>query len=188
VYLPRTQFVDSFMVLVVRAADPKSLAGPVRSALAAIDPDQPVTRVLPIDRIVASSAAPRRFAAGLLVAFAALASLLASVGIFGVLSSFVGQRTREIGIRVALGASRRSIVGLVSSRTLRLTLAGVAIGVAASLLLSRGIASQLFQVEPHDPFALGGAAALIVAVALAASLAPARRAMRIDPITALRNE
>ena len=190
VYLPRAQMVDNFMVLVVavRDGDPASLGGAVRAAVASVDPDQPITRVATMDRVLASSAASRRFSAGLLAAFAALASLLASIGIFGVISGFVGQRTREIGIRLALGAGRGRIVGLISSRTLRLTLAGVAAGLAGSLLLSRPLASQLYGVAPHDPWVLAAASALIVAVALAASLAPLRRALRIDPLTTLRSE
>jgi putative ABC transport system permease protein len=188
VYLPRAQMVDNFMVLVVRADDPAALAGSVRAAVTSVDPDQPITRVATMERVLSGSAAARRFSAGLLAAFAALASLLASVGIFGVISGFVGQRTREIGIRLALGAGRGRIVGLISSRTLRLTLAGVAVGVAASLLLSRAIASQLYGVAAHDPWVLAAASLLIVAVAIAASLAPLRRALRIDPMTTLRSE
>jgi len=187
-YLPRTQFVDSSMVLVVRAADPERLARPVREAIKAIDADQPIARVATMERVVSGSAAPRRFTAGLLAAFAVLASLLAAVGIFGVLSGFVGLRTREIGIRVALGASRRSVVGLVCGRTLRLTLVGLAAGLAGSLLLSRWIAGQLYRVAPHDPLVIAGASLLIVAVALASSLAPVRRALRVDPIRTLRAE
>ncbi len=137
-YLPRTQFVDSSMVLVVQASDPERLARPIRDAITAIDADQPIARVATMERIVSGSAAPRRFSAGLLAAFAVLASLLAAVGIFGVLSGFVGLRTREIGIRVALGASRRSVVGLVCGRTLRLTLAGLAAGLAGSLFSRAG--------------------------------------------------
>jgi putative ABC transport system permease protein len=188
VYLPRAQMVDNFMVLVVRADDPAALAGAVRAAVASVDPDQPVTRVATMERVLSGSAATRRFSAGLLAAFAALASLLASVGIFGVISGFVGARTREIGIRLALGAGRGRIVGLISSRTLRLTLSGVAVGLVGSLLLSRPLASQLYGVAPHDPWVLAAASALIVAVALAASLAPLRRALRIDPMTTLRSE
>jgi putative ABC transport system permease protein len=188
VYLPRAQMVDNFMVLVVRANDPASLARAVRAAVTSVDPDQPVTRVATMETVLSGSAAPRRFSAGLLAAFAALASLLASVGIFGVISGFVGQRTREIGIRLALGAGRSRIVGLISSRTLRLTLAGVVAGLVTSLLLSRPLASQLYGVAPHDPWVLAAASALIVAVALAASLAPLRRALRIDPMTTLRSE
>jgi predicted permease len=188
VYLPRAQMVDNFMVLVVRADDPASIAGAVRAAVVSVDPDQPVTRVATMERVLSGSAAARRFSAGLLAAFAALASLLASVGIFGVLSGFVGQRTREIGIRVALGAGRGRIVRLISSQTLRLTLVGVAVGAAASLALSRAIASQLYGVAPHDPWVLAAASGLIVAIALAASLAPLRRALRIDPNAALRTE
>ncbi len=188
IYLPRAQFVDGAMVLVVRAADPASLASAIRAAIAGIDPDQPIARVATMRQILSASAAPRRFSAGLLTAFAALASLLAAVGIFGVVSGSVGQRTREIGIRVALGASRRRIARLVSARTLRLTLAGVGIGLAGSLVSSRWIAGQLFEVAPRDPVVLGGASVLIVAVALVSSLVPTRRATRVDPIVALKNE
>ncbi len=190
VYLPRAQMVDNFMVLVVavRAGDPAALAGSVRAAVASVDPDQPITRVATMERVLSGSAAAHRFSAGLLAAFAALASLLASVGIFGVISGFVGARTREIGIRVALGAGRGRIVGLISSRTLRLTLAGVAAGLVGSLLLARPLASQLYGVAPHDPWVLAGASGLILVVALGASLAPLRRALRIDPMATLRAE
>ncbi len=188
IYLPRAQFTDNSMVLVVRAAHPAALAGAVRAAIAGIDPDQPIARVATMRQLVAASAAPRRFSAGMLTAFAGLASLLASVGIFGVISGLVGQRTREIGIRIALGANRRRIARLVSARTLRLTLAGVGLGLGASLVSSRLIASQLFEVGPRDPVVLGAASALIVAVALISSFVPTRRATRVDPMTALRSE
>ncbi len=188
VYVPREQFTDGSMVLVVRAADPERLAAPVRAVIASIDSDQPITRVATMERVLTNSAAPRRFAADLLTAFAALASLLASVGIFGVLSGFVGQRTREIGIRVALGADRLHVVGLISWQTLRLTLSGVALGLAGSLALSRTLASQLYHVAPHDPLVLAAASTLMVLVALASSLAPVRRALCVDPIRTLRAE
>jgi putative ABC transport system permease protein len=188
VYLPREQMADNFMALAVRADDPASVAGAVRAAVTGIDPDQPITRVATMEQVLSGSAAARRFSAGLLAAFAALASFLASIGIFGVISGFVGQRAREIGIRVALGADRRRIVGLISSQTLRLTLIGVVAGLAASVVLSRAIASQLFGVAPDDPWVLASATSLIVAVALAASLSPLRRALRIDPVTTLRAE
>ena len=188
VYLPREQFVDSSMVLVVRAESPERLAGPVRAAIAAVDADQPVVRVATMRRILRDSAAPRRFAAGLLAAFAALASLLAAVGILGVLSGVVSERRREIGIRVALGASRQRIVAMISGRTLRLTLSGVAAGLLGATVLSPAIASQLYRVAPLDPLTLAAASAMIVAVALASSIAPARRAVRVDPATVLRAE
>ena len=188
VYLPREQFVDAGMVLVVRSANPERLASPVRAAIAAVDADQPVVHVATMQQILLGSAAPRRFAAGLLAAFAALASLLAAVGILGVLSGVVGQRRREIGIRVALGASRQRIVALISTQTLRLTLAGVAAGLFGALLLAPAIASQLYRVSAFDPLTLAAAAALIVAVALVSSIAPTRRAVRVDPVATLRAE
>jgi putative ABC transport system permease protein len=188
IYLPRAQWVDGDMALVVRAADPARLAGPVRAAIASVDPDQPVLRVATMPSVVAASTASRRFLAGLLGAFALLATLLASVGIFGVISGFVGERTREIGIRLALGSERSAIARLVSGETLRLTLLGVALGLGGTLVLGRLLRSQLFGVGPHDPLALALSSATIVGVAMAAALAPARRAMAVDPMTALRTD
>ncbi len=188
IYLPRAQWVDSGMVVVVRAKDPAQLTSAVRAAVAAVDPDQPVMHVATMPQVIATSASSRRFSAGLLATFAALAMLLTSVGIFGVLSGFVQQRTREIGIRVALGADRGSIARLISARTLRLALAGIGLGLLGSLWLGRGLRGQLFHVAPHDPFLLLAGAVLILAIALAASLGPMRRATRVDPMTALRAE
>ena len=188
IYLPRAQFVDNSMVLVVGGGDPARLFPAIRSAVAAIDPDQPITRAATMDAVVAASAAPRTFSAGLLSGFALLAAVLAAVGIFGVMAALVGQRTREIGTRIALGATRGQIAGLIGGRTLRLAGVGVGLGLAGWLAASPLIARQLFAVGPVDAAALLSAAALIVAIALAASLVPARRAARIDPMTALRSE
>jgi len=188
IYLPRAQWVDSSMVLVVRAADPARLASAVRGAIASVDPDQPIMHVATMPRVIAASTASRRFSAGLLVTFAALATLLTSVGIFGVISGFVQQRTREIGIRVALGADRGSIARMVSGRTLRLALYGIALGLLGSLGLGGALRSQLFRIAPHDPLLLLCGSVLILAVALAASLGPVRQATRVDPIAALRAE
>ena len=188
VYLPRSQFLDNSMVLVLRAASPERLASAARAAVASIDPNQPVTHAATMPQIVTASAAPRRFSARLLATFALLAGVLAAVGIFGVVAALVGQRTREIGIRIALGATRRQIVALVGSRTLRQALGGVALGLFAWLAISPWIASQLFGVTARNPLALAAASLLIFATALVSSLVPTRRATRIDPISALRNE
>ena len=188
IYLPRAQFVDNTMVLVVRAAHPERLAAAVRTAVASLDPDQPIIRVATMERVVAAAAGTRTFSAGLLAAFAGLAALLAAVGIFGVMAALVGQRTREIATRLALGATRKQIASLVSGRTLRLSALGVAAGLTAWLAIAPLIARELFAVGPLDPASLLIASTLIVAVAVASSLVPARRAMRVDPVTALRSE
>jgi len=195
-YLPLSQIPDQFMkgmagssTFVVRTGiDPLAMLPAARGAVLQAGSDQPVYGVRTMEQIVSASIADRRFSMLLLGIFAGLALLLAAVGIYGVISYTVAQRTREIGIRVALGASRGRIASLMSARTLRLTLAGVGIGLAASLVSSRWIAGQLFDVAPRDPVVLGAATVLIVAVALLSSLVPTRRATRIDPIVALRSE
>ena len=188
IYLPRSQFQDASMVLVLRADRPERLAAAVRSAIAAIDPNQPVTHAATMPQIVAASAAPRRFSARLLAAFALLAAVLAAVGIFGVVAALVGQRAREIGIRIALGATRRQVVALVGARTLAQTLAGIALGLLVWLVVSPSVAGQLFGVTARDPRTLASASLLILGTAALSSLLPTRRAARIDPIAALRIE
>jgi putative ABC transport system permease protein len=188
IYLPRAQRVDGAMVLVIRASNPASLSSAARAAIASVDPDQPVTKIATMPRVVAASTSGRRFSAGLLALFAALATLLTSVGIFGVVSASVSERTREIGIRIALGADRGAIARLISSRTLSLTALGIGLGLLGSLATGRLVESQLYQVRAHDPSALMAGAAFLVAVALAAGYGPVRRAVRTDPIDALRSE
>ncbi|MDQ2870846.1 MAG: ABC transporter permease [Acidobacteriota bacterium] len=188
-YVPAAQWADNTMVLVVRSAgNAAALAPDVRRAIRAVDPDQPVGHVATLQQVVSESAATRRFSMDLLAGFALLATLLAAIGIFGVVSGSVAQRTREIGIRIALGARRRSILSLVAGRAVGLTLVGIAAGSVAALVLGRGLRSLLFDVAPADPWVIVCGAAAMGAVSLLASAVPARRATRVDPLTALREE
>jgi len=141
-----------------------------------------------MDDLVRRSVAADRFATLLLGLPAGLALALAATGICGVLSFLVAQRSHEIGLRMALGATRRAVVRLVMGESLRLTLAGSGIGLAASIVLARSAAGLLYGVRPDDPAALGAVIALMAGVALVAALLPARRASRLDPIVALREE
>jgi ABC-type antimicrobial peptide transport system permease subunit len=141
-----------------------------------------------MDDVVASSFAARRLSMILLSGFAALALVLASVGIYGVISYLVAQRTREIGVRIALGAQRSEVMRSVLGQGAGMALIGAAIGAVAALGLTRLMANQLFGVTPHDPLTFAGVAGLIMLVAVAACYVPARRATRVDPMVALRSE
>ena len=179
----------SGMTLLVRTAgDPRALAATLRQEVLAVDPDQPVYDVKTMEERVSASLEQRRFAATLLALFAALALVLASIGLHGVIAYLVAQRTPEIGIRMALGAQRADILRLVLRQGLVLTLAGLAVGLAASLAATRFLETLLFGVTATDPLTLAAVAALLCVVALAACYFPARRALRVDPIVALRYE
>jgi ABC-type antimicrobial peptide transport system permease subunit len=141
-----------------------------------------------MEEVVSSSFAARRLSMLLLSVFAGLALMLACVGIYGVISYLVGQRTHEIGVRMALGAERSDVLRLVIGQGARMALAGVAIGTLAALGLTRLMANQLFGVSAHDPLTFAGVAVLLIGVAVGACYIPARRAMRVDPIIALRYE
>jgi putative ABC transport system permease protein len=160
----------------------------VRRAVEESDPREVIYGVETMNEVVSNSFATRRLAMILLGAFAALALLLACVGIYGVNSYLVGQRTQEIGVRVALGAQRGDVMRLILGQGARVALAGVAIGAVAALGLTRLMASQLFGVSAHDPVTFAGVALLLIVVAVAACFVPARRAMRVDPMVALRHE
>jgi putative ABC transport system permease protein len=169
-------------------SDPTALAHAVTEVIHKIDPNLPVIHVTTIEGLLSDTVAPRRFSTVLLGIFAALALLLAAVGIYGVMSYVVSLRINEIGIRMALGAQPRDIWQLIIGRGAKLALAGVAIGLVGSLALSRLLASMLFEVRASDPATFASVALLLTAVALFACYFPARRAMRADPMIALRYE
>ncbi|HJQ32696.1 MAG TPA: ABC transporter permease [Pyrinomonadaceae bacterium] len=189
-YVPYTQENWWSMTLVVRAqsGDPLRLAPAVRRELAAIDKDQPIHSFKTLDESVAEWMTPQRFSTLLLASFAALAALLAAVGIYGVMSYSVTQRTHEIGVRVALGAQARDVLRLVVGRGMLLTLAGVGLGLAGAFALTRLLRSLLFGFGESDPLTFALVALLMILVALLACLVPARRATKVDPMVALRYE
>jgi len=191
VYLASTQWPwgDTKMSLVVRSrGDAAALAPAIRRAIWSVDKDQPIVRVATMDELVTASAAERRFALILFEAFGAVALMLAAAGIYGILAGTVAERTREIGIRAALGATRKAIVGLVLGQGMRLTVLGVAIGLVGAAAASEAIASMLFGVSRLDPVTYLGVVALLFAVAAAACGVPALRAARVDPARTLRSE
>jgi putative ABC transport system permease protein len=191
IYMPLAQQSDPprVMAVVVRSSiDPTLLLTSIRSAMATIDPQQPIYDVDTMDQIVADSFGPKRLTLFLLAFLAAVVLVLSSVGLYAALAYSVGQRRHEIGIRVALGADGRDISRMVVSHGARLALLGVAIGLAASLLLTRLMQDLLYGVSAGDPLTLAGTAILLTVVALAACFIPARRATQIDPLVALRHE
>ena len=170
------------------STSPELLAAAVQQEVHVIDPSLPVSNVGSLEQIIAESISQPRFYMLLLVIFASVALVLAAIGIFGVLSYAVSQRTREIGIRMALGASGRTVVTLIVRQAMFLVVCGVAAGSVAALYLSQTMEKMLFSVTPTDPVTFAAVAALLVGVALVASYLPARRATRVDPIVALRAE
>jgi putative ABC transport system permease protein len=168
--------------------DPLAVAPSVERTVVAVDKDQQLTRVRDMLQIASSRLAPKRLTAALIAAFAGLALVLAAVGIFGVLSFAVSQRTHEIGLRVALGAQRRAVLRMIVGQAARLALAGVLVGTAGALALGRVIRSLLFGVSATDPIVFTGVAAVLLAVAMAAAYIPARRAAGVEPVIALRHE
>ncbi|HEX2491814.1 MAG TPA: ABC transporter permease [Blastocatellia bacterium] len=188
-YMPHSQTQNAFMSLVVRAnVDPTSLTGAVRGAISGMDKDMPVFRVKTMDQFVNDSMSQRRFAMTLVGIFAAVAMALACVGLYGVLSYSITQRFHEIGIRMALGARAADVLWLVVGQGMLLALAGVALGGVAAFLLTRLMANLLFGVTASDPLTFATIALSLTLVALAACLAPALRATKVDPTEALRYE
>jgi ABC-type antimicrobial peptide transport system permease subunit len=173
--------------VIARSALPaEQMTAQLRRALAELDRDVPLERVQTMDAALAVEAEGPKFSMLMLTLFAAVALALASVGIYGVISYNVTQRTGEIGVRVALGAQRRDVVALVVGQAMAMAAAGVAIGVLLALWGGKSLSAMLFGVGPRDPLVLGVASMFLLAVAVAAALAPALRAMRIDPTIAMR--
>jgi putative ABC transport system permease protein len=168
--------------------DPAAVIDPVRRVVAEIDPGEAIYAVETMNEVVSNSFAARQFSMILLGIFASLALALSCVGIYGVISYLVGQRTREIGVRMALGAQRSDVLRLILGQGAKMALIGVGIGIALALGLTRLMSNQLFGVTAHDPLTFAGVALMLIAVALAACYLPARRAMRVDPMVAVRYE
>jgi putative ABC transport system permease protein len=188
-YVPYWQYTEPGTVVVLKTAgDPALLAAPLRQAVASIDRDLPVSNVETLATVVGESVDQPRFVMWLAGGFAVLALVLAAIGIYGVMAYTVSQRTPEFGVRLALGAGRTEVFRLVLADALVVTACGIAAGVAGSLVLSRSLGALQYGIRPADPATLLATSAILVTVAVVASLVPARRATRVDPMVALRME
>jgi putative ABC transport system permease protein len=189
IYWPYPQFPQVFNNFVIRTGgDPSNIVGAVKSQIWSVDPELPIARIATMEQLIADSIAPRRFNMLLLGIFAAVALCLAAVGIYGVISYAVSTRTQEIGIRMALGAGRGSVLGLVVRQGMTPALVGLALGLVAAFALTRVMTSLLFEVSATNPLVFGLTSAVLGGVALAACWIPAWRAARVDPMVALRYE
>ena len=189
IYYPEYQQPINLAFVVARTTmNPASLAGAIRESVRALDSGQPVYDLKTLEERVGDSLGPRRFGVTMVGFFAAVALLMAAIGLFGIISYSVTQRTQEIGVRIALGAQRSDVLKLILGQGLRLALTGVGVGVIGSLALTRVLSSLLYGVSATDPATFAAVAALLALVALLACYLPARRAMRVDPIVALRYE
>jgi putative ABC transport system permease protein len=189
VYLPFRQTTSNNQYVLLRTVgDPQSLAPAVRRAVGELDRDLPVAALRTMDQLMVESKAPPRFRTILVSLFAIVGLTLASIGIYGVMASAVAERTHEIGVRMALGADRADVLGMVLGEATRLAAAGVAIGLAGAAATTQLIRGLLFGVTPSDVPTFVGIAALLAATAFVASYIPARRATRVDPMVALRYE
>ena len=188
-YLSRPPGPQHNQILFVRSAvNPSQLATPIRDVIAEIDRDQPVTNIKTMSDVVAGTVAPRKFNMVLFGLFAVIAMLLAALGIYGVMAYSVSQRTQEIGIRMALGAQKSDVVGLIIRNGVMLTLIGVAVGLALALALTRLMTTLLFGITPNDATTFAAVSAFLILMALVACYIPARRATNVDPLVALRYE
>jgi ABC-type antimicrobial peptide transport system permease subunit len=190
-YVPYGQVpnVEARPTIVVRSfIEPASLTDALRQAAAAVDPEVPMDQIATMQQIVAGSAGESRFRTAVLSSFALLALFVASIGLYGVMSYLVSQRTREFGIRMAVGANREAVFRLVLGKGAKLAGLGVCFGLAGAAVLGRSIASLLYGVTPLDAATLAGVSLLLTAVALLASYIPARRAANADPMDSLRYE
>jgi predicted permease len=188
VYTSLAQYPNHALTIVARSAAPASLVAPVRSIVRDMNSEIPVYSTLTMEDRVASSVGPQRFYATLIAAFATVALVLAAVGLYGVIAYAVSQRTHELGVRVALGATTDRISRMVITEGVRLTLVGLAMGIVGSLALGRVVSSLLYGITPRDPATLGAVLLTLAAVSLLASWLPARRAARVDPLMAMRGD
>jgi len=189
VYSAFRQSVKDDMNLIVKSgSDPEALTSAIRNIIASIDKDQPIFGIATMEKLIADSAATQRITLVLLGLFSALALMLAAIGIYGVISYSVAQRTHEIGIRMALGAQRQDVLRMILAQGIKVAGAGVLIGIAASLGLTRLMTTLLFSVSAADPFTYAAVAIALVLIALLACYIPARRTLRVDPAIALRHE
>jgi putative ABC transport system permease protein len=195
-YIPHSQWhvatggnlIRNVFLVARTSVDPLAVAGTIRSEIRQLDANVPVANIRTMEDVVSASMATPRLTGFLLGVFGAIALALAAVGIYGVLSYLVSQRTHEIGIRVAVGADRGQVLGMILRQGLLLTIGGVAIGVGAAFALTRWMESLLYQVRSADPITFAVVPVALIAVALAASFLPALRATRVSPVRALRME
>jgi putative ABC transport system permease protein len=189
VFLPHTQLAIGLMTFVVRTdQDPASLANSVAAAVHAVDPQLPVADVRTMEEVVDLTLARPRTVSVLLTTFALIALVLAGVGVYGVMAYSVSQRTREMGVRIALGATPQSIFRLVLTEALRVVAIGIVAGLVAAAGLTRLLDTMLYETEPRDPWTFAATAVVLVIVATLASYIPARRGTRVAPVEALRSE
>jgi putative ABC transport system permease protein len=189
VYIPQPQLSIGMLTYVVRTTmDPLSLTNSVATAVRSVDPELPLADVRTLDDVVDATLARARTVSVLLTSFAVIALVLAGVGVYGVMAYSVSQRTQEIGVRMALGATVESVFRLVLGQAMRLVLIGVVIGLVAAGVLSRLLETLLFETEPIDPATFALTALVLITVATLASYVPARRGTRIAPTDALRTE
>ena len=188
-YLSRPLGPQRNQILFVRTAgNPADLAASIRGVVASIDRNQPVANIKTLGDVIADTVAPRKFNMMLFTLFAVIAMLLAALGIYGVMAYSVAERTHEVGIRMALGAQKSDVLGLIIRKGMSITLIGIAVGLAIAFALTRLMATLLFGVTPTDAMTFAAVSAFVMLVALFACYIPARRATKVDPLVALRYE
>ena len=187
-YTPFAPEGSQWDIIVQTSGNPMPLVPAITRVIQAADKDAPVTHIETVDQILADSSVEPRFQTALVGSFAVLGLILAIVGIYGVISYSVVQRTHEIGVRLALGAQRADVLRMILREGMRLAISGIAIGTVGALALTRVLRSMLFEIEPNDPATFVGVPMFLTIAALAACYLPARRATRVDPMLALRSE